>query len=358
VLIEEALVDGRPALRRAGNRFPPGAGVLEFHFASVTLIEPQKALHRYRLDGFEKAWVEAGTRRAAYYTNIPPGRYRFRVQGSNADGVWNEEGDSVEVILAPHVYQTWWFFVLCGAAVLALVFSFHRMYVAQVHSRYAATFAERNRVARELHDSLLQGMAAALLHMKGLRKRFAPTAAPPRAEAVAGALERIESLIGQNMEETRRFVWDLREQADGSEPALGPAVAQVARRLIEATPIALQLRIDPAADGVTLAHHTRRELLRITQEAVSNAIGHAQPRQIDVHLARAGDTLTLAVSDDGRGFDPQQAPGAAAGHFGLLGLRERAASIGTLVVKSAPGQGTTIEVTIDLRQHGSPAPHA
>jgi ligand-binding sensor domain-containing protein/signal transduction histidine kinase len=354
VLIEQVLVDGRPARRGTTNAFPPGAGLLEFHFSSVTLIEPQRALHRYRLEGFDRTWIEAGTRRAAYYTNIAPGHYRFRVQGSNADGVWNETGDVVALTLAPHLYQTWWFYVLCAAAALALVFSFHRMHVAQVHSRYAATFAERNRVARELHDSLLQGMAAALLHMKGLRKRFAPTAPPQRPEAVAGALERIESLIGNNMEETRRFVWDLRDGAADViplAPALERLVHEIARQrssLDRDRDRAIKLRIDPSAARATLAQHPRRELLRIAQEAVNNAITHADASQIEVRLARAGDKLTLAVSDDGRGFDPGQAAGATAGHFGLLGLRERAASIGALVVQSAPGQGTTVEVTIDL----------
>ena len=360
VLVEDVLVDGRPARRGGPNVFPPGSGALEFHFSSVTLIEPQKASHRYRLEGFDRDWIEAGTRRAAYYTNIPPGHYRFAVQGSNADGVWNQSGDQVDLTLAAHYYQTWWFYVLCAAAALGLGLSFNRMHVAQVHSRYAATFAERNRVARELHDSLLQGMAAALLHMKGLRKRFAPTAPAPRAEAVAGALEKIESLIGRNMEETRRFVWDLREQPVPGDQPLGPALQQLVDRAQDelgkgqgpsaGAGLEVRLRIEAGCAGLTLAQHPRRELLRITQEALSNAINHAQAARIDVALARKGTSVTLTVSDDGRGFDLVQAPGADAGHFGLVGMRERAGSIGALVVESRPGQGTKVEVTVDLQQ--------
>jgi ligand-binding sensor domain-containing protein/signal transduction histidine kinase len=353
VLIEEVLVDGRPAARGGQQAFPPGAGALEFHFSSITLIEPQKAEHRYRLEGFDAGWIEAGTRRAAYYTNIAPGHYRFRVQGSNADGVWNETGDSFVLTLAPHVYQTWWFYVLAAAAMLGLAFSFHRMHVAEVHSRYAATFAERNRVARELHDSLLQGMAAALLRMKGLRKRFAPAAPPANADAVAGALADIESLIGQNMEETRRFVWDLREQPGVAAPGLGPRLEQVVRATAEGASVAIDVRIDPGAARVDLAQHPRRELLQIAREAVANAITHAQASRIEVCLGRSGDQLTLCVNDDGRGFDPNHVPGAGVGHFGLIGMRERAASIGALKLETGPGQGTRVEVTIDLnnREH-------
>jgi signal transduction histidine kinase/ligand-binding sensor domain-containing protein len=349
VLVEKYLVDGRPADRAGRQAFPPGAGALEFHFSSITLIEPQKANHRYRLEGFDQDWIEAGTRRAAYYTNIPPGQYRFRVQGSNADGVWNQTGDVVALTLAPHYYQTWWFYALCAAAALGLGFSFNRMHVAQVHSRYAATFSERNRVARELHDSLLQGMAAALLHMKGLRKRFGPTAPPPKPDAVAGALERIESLIGLNMEETRRFVWDLRERPIGGGPVLVPALEQLVRQVREGTAVEVKLRVDNGAALLSLPQHPQRELLRITQEALTNAIKHAQAAHIEVSLSSRDHQAIVAVVDDGRGFDPAQAPGADAGHFGLVGMRERAAGIGTLIIESQPGQGTRVEVTIDRK---------
>src|SRR5205814_2756981 len=105
-------------------------------------------------------WVDAGTSRVAYYTNIPPGRYRFRVQASNADGLWNESGDAIEFYLAPHFYRTGWFYGLCGLGILSLGFRFHRTRLARVRAEALATAAERNRVARELHDSLLQEMSA------------------------------------------------------------------------------------------------------------------------------------------------------------------------------------------------------
>jgi ligand-binding sensor domain-containing protein/anti-sigma regulatory factor (Ser/Thr protein kinase) len=340
VSIETAFVDGRPARDGTDNAFPPGSGALEFHFSGVTLLEPQKAQHRYRLEGFEDRWVEAGTRRVAYYTNIPPGRYRFRVRASNADGVWNETGASLAFSLAPHIYQTWWFYALAGLAALGLGLFIHRLRVARVHSQYAATFAERTRVARELHDSLLQGMSGAIMHLRGLRKRFG--AGAPPAELVE-EVKQIEEVIGTNMEETRRFVWNLRTQPEG---ALGPALAALTRPLADQ----VEAHVEVQGAEVPLPPHVQRELLRIAGEAMTNARKHAQPRHIDVRLCYEEDRVTLTVRDDGSGFDPERAPGSADGHFGLLGMRERAAGIGALVIESRPGQGTKVEVVVNRRE--------
>jgi signal transduction histidine kinase/ligand-binding sensor domain-containing protein len=360
VVIEQALVDGRPAQRGVPNAFAPGSGALEFHYSGISLIEPQKVRHRYRLEGFDPQWVEAGTRRVAYYTNIGPGSYRFRVQACNADGVWNHQGDVLELSLAPHFFQTWWFYGLCALGALGLVFSFHRMHVAQVHSRYAATFAERNRVARELHDSLLQGMAAALLHMKGLRKRVARTqagqgAGAALAEPVTAELQKIEGLIASNMEETRQLVFDLREQpatsttGGGGEPQpLAVALEQLVDRLRGEGSAEVRVRVEGTARP--LPRQVSRELLRIAGEALHNALRHAQATHVDVHLVAEADRVQLRVQDDGRGFDPQAARGPGAGHFGLVGMRERAASIGSFLLESRPGQGTTVEVTISERE--------
>jgi ligand-binding sensor domain-containing protein len=148
VLVQEATVDGRRVHRGERNRFPPGPGNLELHFAAITMLEPEKAVHRYLLEGFDDHWVDAGTRRVAYYTNIPPGRYRFRVQASNADGLWNEAGDAIEFYLTPHFYRTAWFYALVGLGVLSLGFWFHRSRLVRVRAEALATAAERTRVAR------------------------------------------------------------------------------------------------------------------------------------------------------------------------------------------------------------------
>jgi signal transduction histidine kinase/ligand-binding sensor domain-containing protein len=342
VRIEQALVDGRPATLHRPNRFPPGSGALEFRYAAVTLLDPHRAQHRYRLEGFDAGWVEAGTRRAAYYTNIPPGRYRFRVQGRNADGVWNLEGDSLSLTLAPHFRQTPWFYGLLALTVAGLGLAFYRMRVAQLHGRYAATAAERNRFARELHDNLLQGMSASLIQLKALRKRFLPDGEPGPAREVASEIEEIEQVLAANVEETRRSIWELRDP--GSEATLVASLEQLVRRM-RRPGVDLRLTVE-GSPAPALPAHVARELLRIAQEAVANALDHGRPTRVEVIWRQQPAGPSLIVRDDGEGFDPGQAPGPGAGHFGLTGMRERAAALGSFTLDSRPGGGTRIEVQL------------
>jgi ligand-binding sensor domain-containing protein/signal transduction histidine kinase len=346
VWIEDFQVDGRIAERDAPHAFPPGAGNVEFHFAGVTLLEPSKVAHRYRLDGFDRRWVDAGTRRAAYYTNLPPGTYRFRVQARNVDGVWNERGDSVELTLAPHLHQRVWFWALLALAVAALVLALHRARLARVRSQYQAVLAERGRVARELHDSLLQGMSAVAMQIYGLRKRLGPSAPPRPPEILARELQSIEQVVTAGLEETRRFVWNLREPT--VEDPLPVALEKLLERLTENSGVARELVVEGRASP--LPADVEGELSRIVQESVANALKHAEARHIVVRLCYEEGGVQLSISDDGRGFDPDQAPGAGAGHFGLLGMRERAARLGQLVVESRPGQGTRIAVTVSAER--------
>jgi signal transduction histidine kinase/ligand-binding sensor domain-containing protein len=341
VWIEDFEVDGRVARRDDPHRFPPGAGTVEFHFAGVTLLESRKVAHRYRLDGFDQRWVDAGTRRAAYYTNLPPGNYRFRVQARNADGVWNDGGDSVELVLAPHLYQTVWFYGLVILAIAAIVLSAHRAHVGRVRAEYRAVLAERARVARELHDSLLQGMSAVAMQIYGLRKRLVRSAPPRPPETIARDLEGIEEVVAAGLEETRRFVWNLR---DPSERPLPAAVRHLVDRLTATSSV--EVRVEVEGKPAPLPAGVETELLRIAQEALANALKHAEARHIEVRLCYEGGGVKLSVSDDGRGFEPDQAPGAGAGHFGLVGLRERAARLGPLTISSRPGEGTRVEVTV------------
>jgi signal transduction histidine kinase len=351
VLIEEAFVDGRRAVRGADNQFPPGSGAMEFHFAAITLIDPQKAQHRYLLEGFDRDWVEADTRRVAYYTNVKPGRYRFRVQGSNADGAWNEVGDALALTLAPHFHQTFWFYALVAAGALGLVQAFHRMRLAQLRGRYDATLAERTRVARELHDSLLQGMAAALMALRGLRKLFGRATPRPTDESVSREILDIETIVQTNLEETRRLLLDLRDQPHG-DADLGAALTRMAQKL--ATPAGVEVHSFVQGAPTPLAPHVSRELLLIAQEAVTNALRHGAARTIETILRYEGDRVIVRIQDDGRGFDTSQAPGPDAGHFGLQGMRERAAALGPLTIESRPGGGTTVEIAVARReaQHG------
>jgi signal transduction histidine kinase/streptogramin lyase len=349
VLVQEAMIDGRRAHRGERNRFPPGPGNLELHFAAITLLEPEKAVHRYLLEGFDDHWIDAGTRRVAYYTNIPPGRYRFRVQASNADGLWNETGDALEFYLAPHFYRTPWFYGLVGLGVLSLGFWFHRSRLVRVRAEALAAAGERTRVARELHDTLLQEMSAVAMLINAVR-----TTLPAAAAGVADKLAKIEATVTNSLAQTRRFVWDLRDPPEGQENApaqLGQALGRLA-----ASSSSEQVQCTARVEGepVSLAPNVCEELLRIAQEALTNACKHAGARYIRVRLCYEETVVRLVVSDDGRGFDPQATAASKPGHFGLIGLHERAARAGaTLTLDSQPGRGTNVEVIVPLAARAS-----
>jgi signal transduction histidine kinase len=226
------------------------------------------------------------------------------------------------------------------------VLAAHRTRLARVRAQYQAVLAERGRVARELHDSLLQGMSAVAMQLYGLRKRLGRSAPPRPPEVLARELQSIEEVVTAGLEETRRFVWNLREPT-ADEP-LPLALERLMDRLTEGSSVAHELVIEGKA--VRLPADVEGELSRITQEAVSNALKHAEARHIVVRLCYEGGGVQLSISDDGRGFDPDQAPGAGSGHFGLLGMRERGARLGPFTVESGPGRGTRIVVTVSAER--------
>jgi signal transduction histidine kinase/streptogramin lyase len=341
VLIEKALVDGRPALPGQDNQFAPGPRNLELHFGGVTLLEPRKVQHRYKLEGFDADWIEAGTRRVAYYTNVPAGSYRFRVQASNADGVWNEAGATLSLRLMPHFYRTFWFYGLVALTASALGYLLYRARLAQLRGQYLAVFAERSRLARELHDSLLQGMSAVSLELENIRATL-----PAEAASAARRLETVENALTTSLEETRRFVWNLREQKDVAGD-LGLALSRLAGRLTEGRGVACKVNV--TGEPVHLSHEAQGTLFKVAQEALTNALKHAGAGKVTLDLRYKGDGVELTVSDDGQGFAVDEAQGPRERHFGIVGMQERARRLGAqLVIDSRPSAGTQVRLALPL----------
>lgn len=349
VKIEQVLVDKQPFDPQAEISAPPGRGELEVQYTGLSFLTPERLKFRYQLvreqHGWsdwspQPAWVEAGTRRTAYYTNLPPGAYTFRVLASNSDGVWNETGATLRLRLQPHFYQTWWFYLGCGALVAGLGGLAHRQRVRQMQVRHAAVMAERNRIARDIHDTLAQEVAGLLAQLHVVK-----TLLPLSTETAGRHLERAVELARTGLADARRLVLDLRHQAlehDDLATALAHFITQVTTE--HAPPIHYQVKGTPRR----LAETQENNLLRIGQECINNALRHAAAAQIEVQLSFDPKLIELRVRDDGCGFDPATKAQGFGGHYGLLGIRERAAQIGgELSLSSLPGAGTEIKIRLN-----------
>src|SRR5262249_43242512 len=336
VVIERVVADNQ-LLGPGVAEVPPGKQKFEFHFAGLSLLAPEKVRFKYMLEGFDKDWVDAGPKREAFYTNIPAGHYRFRVIASNNDGVWNEAGAAYSFIVKPHFYRTYWFYSLCLVIAALMVLGLHRMRVRQVEAKFAAVIAERNRIAREIHDTLAQGFVGISVQLETAARTF--FSAPQTA---IKHLDQARLLVRNSLGEARRSVLDLRSQALESGD-LASALSEVARTLSAQTPIELSVGTTPRR----LAPEIENNLFRIGQEALTNSVKHAGAAHIQVELDFEPKSVRLKIRDDGRGFDVKRQLASGGGRLGLLGMRERVGQIGgQLNIWSEPGSGTEITVEV------------
>ena len=345
VVIEDPIVNGRSEPAGRIGRLAPGQKNLEFNYTGLSFLAPTRLTFRYILEGYDKDWIDAGTRREAFYTNLPPRSYRFRVTACNtSDNVCNEAGGAVEFSLAPHYYQRAWFLPALAVLAALAAWAAFRLRIRSLRERYDLIVAERSRIARELHDTLIQGFSGITMAMQALAARLRSSEERTRLEEI------IQDAAGC-LRETRRSVAGLRRPVQ-SESGLAEALAQAARQITETSDVRLRLRLDKLKldkDAPGLPPEFEYNLLRIATEAISNSLKHSGARTIEVALKRAPDALRLSVSDDGSGVEQSDQGPRRPGHYGLIGMRERAAQIGAeFAFDSAPGRGTTVSVVAPL----------
>jgi signal transduction histidine kinase len=285
--------------------------------------------------------VDGGTRRIAYYTNLHSGNYRFQVIACNNDGVWNNTGATFAVYLKPYFYQTYWFYAVCLLALALVAWQLYRLRVRGIERQFSGVLAERTRIAREIHDNLAQEMLGISVQLEVVARTIPPDATVARAH-----LDRVRLLVRHGIAEARRYVWDLRSQAlDHND--LPTALTETARRLTADTTVAAQVQVSGTFRPLT--HLIEDNLLRIAQEAINNAVSHAQAQRIFVDLVFDTRRVQLNVRDDGHGFDSKAIGNDGRGHFGLVGMRERTEQIGgTLSIKGGNGTGTEIVVDVPI----------
>ncbi|MGA2649654.1 MAG: two-component regulator propeller domain-containing protein [Terracidiphilus sp.] len=338
VSLERVAVDDIPqTLRGAATsvRIPAGHVHFEFDYAGLSFVAPQKIRYRYKLEGFDHNWTDAGSRRTAYYTNIPPGHYTFRVQAANNDGVWNTDGAQLTFELSPHFYQTIWFYALLVALAVGMIVLVQKRRLMRAEREFNAVLAERNRIAREIHDTLAQGYVGISVQLEVLSELLRLN----KAEAAAKHLDMTRGFVREGLADARQSIWALRSQ-DSGETTLPVRL----RRIVEAEDgHGLEATFSIFGAYRSLSPGTEQEILRIAQEAIQNVKKHAGAEHLFVQLEYGPNAIALDVRDDGRGF--VQSAVSTADHYGLTGMRERAAAIrGTIEVTSEPGTGTTVRL--------------
>jgi signal transduction histidine kinase len=344
VVVERFLVDDGPEPLGVGRlEIPFGRNRFTMEYAGLSFTTPTEVRYRFRLEGFDKDWVDAAGRRSASYTNLAPGGYRFVVQAAGGDGVWSAAGAELRFRVVPPFYRRWWFVLLMVLAVTALLVGLYLLRLRLLRSEFDAVLAERNRMAREIHDTLTQDFVGTSLQLDIVSQQLAKG----KVEAAIEQVRRARQLVTEGLAEARQSIWELR--ANSSQDSLPTRLTRLVQREAYAA-VSPKLRVGGAYRA--LDPRVEREVLRIAQEALSNVVHHAGGTEATVELRYASDTLLLAIGDNGRGFAVSEASGKA-GHYGLLGMRERAAAIGgTLEIESEAGQGTRVMLRAPAKQSG------
>lgn len=344
VVLGAVQAGGHPWPLVDGLVLPKRTTQLDIGYSAVSLARPERVRYRYRLEGLEQAWHEAGNQTRATYANLAPGRYRFEVMAANEDGLWTPQPATADFRIAPALVQTLPFKLTCIVAVIALLVLVVRLrsrrLAARFRDRLEERHRERERIARDLHDTLLQGTQGLVLRLHAASLKLAP------GEPVRAELERAMDLAEDVLKEGRERVKGLREPYPKSRE-LGEVLLQTG----QAIPAARrpELRLVREGRPRPLQSCTGEELFLIGREAMANAFRHAMADAVEIEIGYGPRELTLRVRDDGHGLPAGVV--AADGHFGLQGMRERAARAGgSLQLWSRPGLGTEVAVSVPSRR--------
>jgi signal transduction histidine kinase/ligand-binding sensor domain-containing protein len=348
VQVEQVIADRKIYSPHTRLRLPALTRDLEIDYTALSLAVPQKVQFRYKLEGYDRDWQDGGTRRQAFYGKLFPRNYTFRVRACNNSGLWNEAGASLDFSVLPAFYQTNWFRSLCAVGFLALLWGIYQLRVRQLQRQFniglESRVNERTRIARELHDTLLQ-------NFHGLMFQF---------QAASNLLLRRPDEAKKSLDdaiiETKKAITESRNAIQGlrSEPIakgnLGELLMSTSRELADANGSEHQPVFDLIEEGErrTLSPTVSNDICRTALEIIRNAYQHAHARRIEAEIRYGDSMFRLRIRDDGQGIEPKVLKeGGRLGHWGLRGVRERADRIGArLEVWSEPGNGTEVQLLI------------
>jgi signal transduction histidine kinase len=339
--VRTVIANGRRFSAPRGLLLTADTSNLEIDYAALSLAEPSRVQFRYKLDGVDSNWVDPGVRRQAFYTKLGPGNYTFHIIASNNDGVWNRTGANLAFTIPPTFIQSNAFVLLCALAATALLWLLYTLRLRQIATRFRILLHERlderERIARELHDTLLQGFQGVMLHFRSIAERM-PSEEPSRA-LMGSALDRAEAVLVEGRDRVR----DLRSATDHGD--IAEALAAAGNKLGQESTTKFRITVE----GKISALHAivQDEVCKIGEEAIFNAFRHARATRIDVGIVYGRQALSLRICDDGAGIEPAILAEGREGHFGLLGMRERAEKINAEIkLETRSGAGTEIELIV------------
>jgi signal transduction histidine kinase len=340
--IEMLSADGKELALDRKLRIAPNTREVQIDYSGLSFAIPEQVRFRYLLHGHDTQWVDAGTRRQAFYNDLPPGHYIFHVTACNNDGVWNEQGADIAFDVLPAWYQTMLFRLLAILLGIALVVGAYflrlRRYAASLKIRFDERLDERTRLARDLHDTLLQTIQGSKLAADNARDNV------DNPQTTGRALDRLSEWLERAISEGREALEALRSSAAESD-----SLTAALRQAVDDCAFNSDLKATVSTYGMDREMHpiARDEIYRIAYEAIRNACAHSGGTRIDIGLHYRRRSLQLDVHDNGRGIDPTVQQAGRVGHFGLTGMRERALSLGgTLSILSTPNVGTTVSLRL------------
>ena len=353
VVIEDARIDNETVGKLPEQiEILPGQENLEIDYTGLSFIKPEQIRFRYRLEGLDENWTEAGTRRTAFFPHLAPGEYMFRVIAANSDNVWNEEGAMLKIVVKPPFYRTWIFLLACAAIVALIIYTLYRRRIFNLErarkmqedfSRRLinAHESERRRIAAELHDSIGQSLAM-------IKNRVVQSAENITDENTRQQLDLITAQTTQTIGEVREISYNLRPYLL-ENLGLTKAVKSLLNKVAESGQVKIQIELDDVDD--LFEPESEMSIYRIIQENLTNILKHAEATEAQVLLKKSKRNLTILISDDGKGFDPNAANKTVydKGGFGLLGISERVKMLGgTQEIESEIGAGTNVLIKIPL----------
>ena len=342
VQVERLVADGAVIDTARPIRLRPLTRDVEIDYTALSLAEPRKVLFRYRLEGFDSGWRDAGTRRQAFYTNLPPRAYRLRVLACNNDGVWNDAGAALDFTLLPAFYQTQSFLLLCVLALIILSWGAYRLRVWQVttnlRERFEERLKERTRLAQELHDNLIQDVMGISLQIE-VTDELVPSESPAKP-----SLGRALRLCRSALDEGRRALNDLR-----SAPLSAGDLVKSFSQLSDELAGDAGAPVDVVVEGRErpLNAMAGNDVMQVGRQAIANALQHAHARKIHVLLSYGERLLQIQVQDNGCGMDEEALNSPRPGHYGMAGMKERAERTGgRLSIRSVVGEGTEVNLSV------------